>query len=335
MKEIITVLTLLLVVALSGCGEEEVNPFTAPEEGFQLTETDTLDFTYNNGLEETELFSYQFANTYYLYKDAETETNETHYDFTNINDYRLMSDDFKTFIESFDMIKLVKTSSTINSDLELSKGATDSSYNYDKLTVYTSTEVYASIVTTNGVQMRISYSIFDTNKGEFYVPSYIVIETVELHESIHFNFLNPTNEYNNNHAAIVDFKTSLIVLPPRTAYEQEFLTEKETDLSEGDYFTQITSINAGMLGEYDVCSTEDQIECFDKITYGVFAQVYESTEQEVIDFYVDNFRGNYEGETFYFIVNGETFKITNIEETQIQDSANNVLTVVNINIEFY
>lgn len=332
MKKTMMLLTLLLVITLTGCSE---NPFEVPKEGYELIKTNEFLLIHNDGLEQEEVYSYTFTNEYYMYIPSESLTNEVHYDFTNINNYKDISDDFKAFIESFEFIETDEQDVDYGNKVDFSKGASEDDYNYKTIKVNEATDVYANITTSNGVQIRATYTIFDTEEGILYIPSYVVIETIDLHQSIRYDFLADTNDYNEIDVAIINYKTSFVALPPRTAYETEWEIERLSDLDSIDYFTRVYSHEYNQFGVYEVCTIELTTDCVDAEYFTLQAQVYDATIDDVQDFYINNFRGSFDGIGFYFISDNTTFRITSFEEGQVTDSNGERITVVNMTIEFY
>lgn len=334
MKKAMTlVLGLLLVLTLSGCGED---PFAVPKDGYHLIETDTLTLIHNNGVEETEIFTYTFNHTFIMYTKDEQDINEVHYDFSNNNNYKDISDEFKTFLDSFELIKTDEKLAEFSSKVDFSTGATEGDFNYKTIELTGETlEVYANITTENGVLLRITYTIFDTEEGMLYIPSYIVIETVDLLESTHYDFLNEPNDYDEIDVAVVNHQSFIVALPPRTAYESEYEKLKETDLADNNYFERIYKHELGWYGEYDACENIDDTDCVPVEQYTLQAQVYDSTVEEVQDFYINNFRGNFDSTSFYFISDNQAFRITSFEEATVTGSDGAPVVVVNMTIEFY
>ena len=333
MKKIIAILTIALTLTLTGCGED---PFEVPKDGYHLIETDTFTLTHNNGVEETEVFSYTFSQSYYMFTKDEMDVNEVHYDFTNINNYQALSDDFKAFIDSFDLIEIEENKGNYSDKIEFSTGATEGDYHFETLEITgDSYDVYANITTSNGVLLRLTYTVFDTEVGILYIPSYVVIETVDLHQSTHYNFLAEPNEYDQIDVAIVDYVSTIVALPPRTAYELQYETLKHSDIVNDDYFQRIYTHELNLFGEYDVCLDGETEDCVEQETFSLQAQTYNATISDVQSFYINNFRGNFDSESFYFISDNTTYRITDFEEVQVTTDSGERITVVNMTIDFY
>lgn len=330
-KLLLIAITLLLTISLSACKETE-DPFKGLD-GYTLLETDTISLTHSNGVTEQEIYSYTFTNEYYMFIKDDSLQNTVHYDFTNINNYKEISADFKAFLDTFDIISEDSVGGGYGDSVELSTGATEGNFNLEKVDIQDGGEdIYAYIVLRNGVQLRISYSVFKTAQETYYIPSYIIIETIDIHHSVGYNFLGVNNEYFDTKAVLIDYSTNITALPPKTGVQLDFEEEQETDLHDLGYFQRVLETDETLFGEKEVCSDIVTDNCIDKEYFSIQAQVYDSSIQEVQQFYIDYFSGTYFYEDFVFVNDGVTFYIHSMEEVTVNIDGRAV-QVVNMIVE--
>lgn len=331
MKKITALLLIVLVFTLSACSNDKEHPFQ-PKDGYTFIETDTISLTHSNGVTEQVIYSYTFDHEYFMFLKDESLPNQVAYDFTNINDYKAISDDFKAFLDTFTIISEDVISANYGNVVDLSTGALEDSFNYEEVSITSGKDIYGYIVLRTGVQIRISYSIFETETDTYYIPSYIMIETIDLHHSVGYNFLGIDNEYFDSKAVLIDYKSNIVALPPKTGVEIEFAEEKKTDVHDLGYFQRVLETSETYYGEKDVCSDVITTNCIDKEYFVIQAQVYESSIEEVQQFYIDYFSGTYFYEDFVFVNDGVTFFIHSMEEVTVQLNGKAV-QVVNMVIE--
>ena len=332
MKKLLLIISVLaLTITLTGCTKGD--PFEEME-GFSLLETDTISLTHSNGIAETIVYSYTFDNEYFVFEKDESLQNTVHYDFTNINNFEDISEDFKAFLDTFDIIVEDMVVVDYGSTVELSNGAANGDFNYEEVDVIGDTkDVYAYIITDDGVRLRLTYTMFNTADGVYYIPSYIIIETIDLHKAVSYTFLDPNNDYFGSNAVEIEYQTYSVALPPKTGVLLQFETDSEDDTFDLGYFKRVLSTDETYSGLIDICQIEDEEDCISREYYKLDAQVYNSTIREVKDFYVENFGGTYYYEDFLFISDGIAFKISGFEEVQVNGDNGEIITVVNMVVE--
>jgi len=236
MKKILFALSLFFVITLTGCQEK---PFESDVDGYVYDETDTIMFEFNNGLETLEFFRYTFDTELKLFVNEDA----TIYNFKNINDYQVASDEIIKLLAYYEDTVLYRSRLTTLFDevIELSTGATEDDYNLKKVTH--DGDVYiedAFIVTENGVTMLINYSKFSVDGEAIFVPSYIQLFASTIHQELSWEYLGENNEYDEDSKKVIRYEQFLVPLPMKTGVSSSYETLLETG-TEIDEFTRLVS----------------------------------------------------------------------------------------------
>jgi len=327
MKKILFALSLFFVITLTGCQEK---PFESDVDGYVYDETDTIMFEFNNGLETLEFFRYTFDTELKLFVNEDA----TIYNFKNINDYQVASDEIIKLLAYYEDTVLYRSRLTTLFDevIELSTGATEDDYNLKKVTH--DGDVYiedAFIVTENGVTMLINYSKFSVDGEAIFVPSYIQLFASTIHQELSWEYLGENNEYDEDSKKVIRYEQFLVPLPMKTGVSSSYETLLETG-TEIDEFTRLVSDSTENVGIWFPCIEVSLDPCISPTSTILEVQIYEMTLLEVKDFYEVFFGGlNIDGE-FSFINNGETFTLYDTEEVQVRDGQGEIIDVVNAKI---
>jgi len=327
MKKILFALSLFFVITLTGCQEK---PFESDVDGYVYDETDTIVFEFNNGLETVEFFRYTFDTEIKLFVNEDA----TIYNFKNINNYQIMSDEITKLLDYYKDTILYRSRSTTyyDDEIELSTGATESDYNLEKITHDGDVLIEdAFVVTENGVTMLINYSKFQVDGKFLLVPSYIQLFATTIHQEVSWEFLGANNEYSEESKKLISYQQLIVPTPMKTGVSSSFETLLETG-TQIDEFTLLVSDSTENQGTWLPC-TNDAIDlCIDPASTTLEVQIYEMNLTEVQEFYEVFFGGLYIDGEFSFINNGQTFILYEMEEVQVRDGLGEIIDVVNAKI---
>lgn len=327
MKKILFILSLVLVTTLTGCGDK---PFESDLDGYEYTETDTISFSFNNGVGTAERFRYTFDAEYKMFINEDS----TIYNFKNINDYKKMSDALNDLLNHYPGTIKYRTRLSTDFDdvVELSTGANKSDYNLKKFTH--DGDVYiedAFIVTENGVTMMISYTRFSIDGETIVVPSFIQLYVSTIHRELTWEYLGEDNEYYDENSKVISYEQIIVPLPMKTGVSSSYETLLETG-TEVDPFTRVVTDSSKKLGLYIPCDEDTTAMCINPTSTILEVQIYEMSLDQVKEFYVDNYGGLYIDGMFAFINSGNTFILYETEEVEIRDDQGGIIDVVNAKI---
>lgn len=333
MKKLTLFISIILILGLSACSNK---PFESDDDDFTLEESSVISFTYDNGLTTETIFEYTFSQSYKYFINSEG----TILNFSNINNYKDLTNDIKTLLEayegrvSFDTV----TSYDYKNKQKLSLGASENDYNYEKITVNeVAYNVNAYISVENGVNLLISYTVFIVGEEQYYIPSFIQMFVAEIHEGISYETLVENNEYNEYAGELIHYKKLIIPTPMKTGFDIPFETMQENDAVIIDSFTRFESIIQEDASEWPTCEILDSsmTSCTEGKYTEVDIQVYDMTANEVYDFYVNNYSGGNDGRDFVFVNMGYTFVLENIDEVEVELQNGSISTVTNATIKVF
>ena len=329
MKKLYLLLALVLVFTLTGCMNR---PFKADKE-YEYIYTDTVNYVFNDGVTETELFTYTFDQEFHMF----IHESDTIYNFKNINNYKELSTELEVFLDSFDIISYSREeNSNYREKLELSLGATEKDFNYEKVNIGdVAIDVNAFIVTEEGVNILLSYTEFTIDEEVYLVPSFLQIFTHVIHTEISHEYLGADNDYVEEQAKLINYNHIIVPIPTKTGVESTFYDMQDIDLKEIDDYTRIVEDDTNNTGVHPLCTAEIIEDCIEEKYTQLNVQMYEYTIDEVYDFYYEHYSGSYDGMDFVFVLNGYTFTITNMEQKQVRLSNNEVVDVVNAIIRMH
>lgn len=330
MKKRLFLLSLILVFTLTGCQDK---PFESDLDGFTFEETDTLVFDYDLGNGSEELFRYTFDQELMLFVNED----RTIYSFKNINNYEVISDEIKGLIDTYtDTMKLRSVVSNDFKDvIELSLGATEDDYNFEKVTHDGEVSIEdAFIVTENGVTMIISYSKFTVDGEALYIPSYIQLFVHTIHQEVSWEFLGENNDYSDDRMKLITYDLLVVPTPMKTGVASSY-DDLVTSDSEVDAFRRVVNDSTINTGIWTVCSSETTSDCINPISTTLDVQIYEMTIDDVKVFYEDHFSGQYIDGYFTFFNLNQAFVIYDMEEVEVRADSGEIIDVVNAKIRLF
>ncbi len=313
MKKVLLLSLLLISFSfLTSCSR---NPFRALP-NTEIEHTNVLTFDYFNGKTTEELFNYQFSQDYYFFKG----TVDSNYRFTSINNYLDISNDFITFLNTYDTIIVYDKflNERYGDSLRLSLGATDGNYNLEDVSsddaIY---DVDAYITLENGVRMIFSYTEFYHNSQLIIVPYYLSFITYEIHQAYLKEYLPVNNEYVDEKAVLTKYHTILIPLPPKVGKVESTFNDKTNDLKDLGNFLRLEKDFANTPSKViEVCNTSTEENCFNPEYSSLTGLIYDYSDIEIITFYETYFNGGYQGDDFTFFVDDIAFLLT-LEQTNV------------------
>jgi hypothetical protein len=331
MKKITLLLTILLVLSLTACSN---SPFETDDEGYTFLETDELTYTHNDGTMEEVIFTYTFTQEYKMFVNEDGNI----YNFKNINNYKEMSTELKALFDHFGQrVSITKEASTgYSQKQELSLGATEDDFNYEKITVdELAFNGIAYISVDNGVTMFVNFTEFTVDEESYFIPSFIQLFTYEIHAEQSWTWVNSDNEYADTQGVIVNYKTLVVPVPMKTGADSPFdelLAGVEAVI---DHFIRFVERITAYEGVWEICVPNQIDDCIDESYTELSVQIYEMTISDVTDFYSDYYSGGHDGYDFVFVNRGITFVITDMEEVQVRLDNDQVVDVVNATIRVY
>jgi hypothetical protein len=327
-KIVLMMMVLALMMGLSGCKSK---PFD-DEEGYVLEETNELVYTYYNGFIDQRLFEYVFLDELYVYVKEDSSV----YNFTNINNYVVVSDNIKALLESFDDVIYNETLlENFDDSIELSLGASVDDFNMIDVDLEGDTyQVDAMITYDNGVNIVVSYHDIIVDGEHYFIPSYIQFYTVDIHKEVSWEYLGEDNEYDKDPVKVIRYETLIVPVPPRTGADNPFSDLVSDDIEEVGYYTRVI----GLEEDY-----EEEILCVDGVTEDcvevsyteISVQIYYATFDDVLLFYETNYSAAYDGDNFTFYNLGYRFNMYDIEEVSVRDDNDEIIDVVNAVIRIY
>lgn len=315
--------SIIALLTLTACGTK---PFESDVDEFTFTETDTIHLM--DG--DTEIYTYTFEDELKLFVNEAEDI----YNFKNINNYKVASDNIIAFMESFgDNVSYRTTQLNFANKVELSLGATEDDYNTENFE-YTG-NVYskdAFMTDDTGVTVILSYTEFSIDGEKIVVPSFIQLFVNVIHIEESWEYLDASNEYMDESAKRITYSHIVVPLPMKTGVKSSFDELSSTGTLVDD-FTRVVASNTSNTGTWTACTDEQETECIDPQSTTLEVQIYEMDEDDVIEFYEQNFGGVQNGDEFVFVLNGNTFVLYNIEVVQVKDDSGTVITVTNANIK--
>lgn len=326
MKKLTSLLLVAFLFTLTGC---ENNPFE-PEEGYELQTITELIYTHNNGVTKEIIFDFDLEHETKVFYNEE----EQHIKFGNINNYQDISEDFKSLIDSFgDRIYYVHETADFKA-IDLSLGSTEENYNLQKFAVEEASKVFAYASTSSGLTVILSYHEITIDGTMYYIPSYLEYVVNEIHTEVAWEFLGEDNEYTELNAKIIHYQTILVPTPMLTASTSEYLKIQTNDLKTLSNFKRLVTNDTNDTGTWNLCETETD-NCIEENSIDLEIQVYDMDTEDVFAYYEDYHSGSlYKGE-FIFICNGNTFTLSDLTESNVQNDQGRTVTVVTATVKLY
>jgi len=319
MKKILTFMLLSIsVFSLTACS---VNPFKAPV-GTEFVESDTLSFDYYNGKNTQTLFEYTFSKEYYFFIDMFGGN----YNFTAINHYKDISDEFISFLEYYeDYIEYDRfLNAGYGDELKLSLGATDRDFNLTEISVDDDVyDVDAYISIENGLRIIFSYTEFYHDGEVIIIPYHLSILAYDIHETILKEYLPANNDYVSEKAILTEYITHIIPLPPKVGVWPSSFDYKENDLKDlGHYLRIVEDTEDNPVHTEEVCTDGVTENCFEREFSVLSGFIYNYSINEIVAFYELNYGGRYDGDNFIFFSASLSYKISLAESTMNIDYDN-------------
>ncbi len=331
-KGILLILLSISTILLVSCSS---NPFTAPA-GTEIVESDTISFTYYNGVNSEKLFEYTFSNEYFYFIGPLG----INYSFTTINNYLEISDEFIAFLEYYEgnIVYDKYLNDSYGDELKLSLGATDGNYNLSKISIDNNIyDVDAYISIENGLKIIFSYTQFYHDEQLIIVPYHLAIIAYDIHELYLKEYLPADNDYVSEKAILTKYITHIIPLPSKVGFLSSF--HNNDDLKDLGYYSRIIIDNTSNVPHIEeVCSDTNTENCFEKQYSILEGIIYNMHLNSVITFYQDNYNGRYIEEDFIFTINNENYKIVLISgvlQIDYSDQAGTTEDIVNFEITKY
>lgn len=330
MKKLLFAFSLLIVFTLTGCQDK---PFETDLDGYTFTETDNITFEFDSGNGSVELFRYTFDTELKVF----ISESGTVYNFTNINDYQVASDEIEKLLAQYEDTTMFRTRERTDfaDEVELSTGATEDEYNY--VMIAHDGNVFqedAFIVTENGMTMIVSYTRFFIDGERLYVPSYIQLFVNTIHQEVSWEFLGVDNEYSEDRMKLITYELLIVPTPMKTGAFSSY-EEMIDNNSEVDDFTRVVSDSTDHSGTWPVCSGDTSNNCINPISTTLDVQIYEMTIDDVKLFYEENFGAQYVDGYFTFFNLDQAFVIYDMEEVQVRDDLGEIVDVVNAKIRLF
>lgn len=270
MKKLLVLLLLLcFTITLSGCTPD---PFEGPD-GSTLKEDNVFSFTFNNGLDVQEVYTYELSNNIYFFEGPF----DNNINFTNINNYLVMSHEMKRFINSFDYVIYDRHPADYGSYIDVSTKASSGNYNDITIKVSEGTDIDAYFVTENGVEIVFFYTEF-THEGEtLIIPSSIFGFTHSIYDIYGYK----AEKVNDTYQVDYYYRSFIVPVPPQSVVASDFdFKESNKSIEETQYLTSFFDENpTGDFQQVDIETT-------------LYVEVNENFSIEDIDlFYKENFNG--------------------------------------------
>jgi hypothetical protein len=303
MKKYLFVLMVTLVFALSACSSK---PFVGPA-GTVFTEDDRIMFYYDNGETETLQYELRFSQNYYFF----TSDLPNNYDFTSINNYKAISDDFKDFLDEYKgyIVRKIYVNESVGDTITLSKGA--SSTNFNSIDVSVDGKVWDVddyIAVENGVRIVFSYTEFYHDGELIIVPFHLAFLTADIHELTGVTYLGEDNEYAHESAVYYTYKTHVVPLPPRSGFLSTY--RDGTEIEDLGFFHRVVpDISNHPAGVVENCSVTVTEDCFETTYTSASGFIYDTTVTNVIVYYTELYNGHYIGDDFVFEYDGIQYVI--------------------------
>jgi len=319
-----------MVFTLSGCQEK---PFDSDIDGYEYTVSDELVFNFDNGSGSTELFKFLFDEELKMFVNDD----KTIYNFKNINDYTVASAQIEKLITMYeDTIKYrTYVLTDVDEVIKLSAGATEDDYNL--VDVSHDGEVVsedAFITTENGVSLIVSYTKFIIDGEDVYVPAYIQLFVDTIHLETSWDYLGSDNEYSDDPMKVITYELIVVPLPAKTGALSSY-EELESSGTTLDDFSRAVNTGDNIVGTWLPCSNGEYEGCIFPISTTLEIQAYETTQNDVMVFYEENFGARYNDGNFTFFSNGQAFVLYDIQEVQVRDDNDEIINVVNAKIRLY
>ena len=330
MKKIALLLTIILVFTLTGCSEK---PFVSDVDGFTFTETDKIVYSVDSGVVKTDVFELSFSKNFKMFINED----QSIINFKNINNYLEVSDEIKRILDEYGQRVSLRKIATTNyrTKQELSLGADESNYNYEKITVdELAYDVSAFIAVDNGVTMFISFTEFTVGDESLYIPSFIQLFVNEIHREISWEYVGENNDYTNLPGKIIRYEKIIVPLPMKTGADSPFAELTANDgLMIDDYTRFIDEV--GTVGTWELCGVGETENCIEENYTELNVQIYEMNIQQVYDFYEQYYSGSYDNGSYVFVNRGYTFTIDEMEEVEVRQSDDSIVNVVNAVIRIF
>ena len=333
-KTLLLTLLFISIVLLTACSKNPFNPLP----GTELVQSDTLSYNYYNGQNTVELFEYTFSQEYYFFIGL----SNVDYNFTSINNYQDISNEFITFLEYFD--EYIIYDKYINNDLDdslrLSLGANGGDYNLTDVSVDGDIyDVDAFISTDNGLRIIFSYTEFYHNGELIIIPFYLSVIAYDVHEAYLKEYLPANNEYTPEKAILTKYITHIIPFPPKIGMWTSTFDEKDDDLLDlGHYMRIIQNTGNNTSHTEEVCTSEITENCFESEFSILTGFIYEYSIEDTVSFYETNYGGRYDGNNFIFFVDGSSYKLSLAQgsvEISYEDRANETVDVITFEVTKY
>jgi len=291
MKRIAILIAIIsLVVTLSGCS---ARPFEGSD-GMVFKEGGTISFDYNNGTEIEEVYFFDFNEELYYFEGPFDNS----FSFTAINNYKTASTEMKRLIDSLDMALFDRLEGDYGDTITLSLKASETNYNEIKLDIASGFDVDAYFTTEDGVDLIFFYTEFDIDGEIIVVPNSIY---AFVHQIYKITGVESVLEGSDNVTADVKlrYESFIVPVPPRSSVSVDSKIPNLSDSIE-------SYINLTVDDDLIICNNDTSF-CYEETT-SLVVKVHESyTEDDVYDFYLDNFDGEYNSNGFLFHNLGQTF----------------------------
>lgn len=293
MKRIAILIAIVsLVVTLSSCSNR---PFEGSD-GMVFKEGGTISFDYNNGTEIQEVYFFDFNEELYYFEGPFDNS----FSFTAINNYKTASTEMKRLINSLDMALFDRLEGDYGDTITLSLKASETNYNEIKLDIASGFDVDAYFITEDGVELIFFYTEFDIDNEIIVVPNSIYAFVNQI-----YKITGVESVLDGSDGVTADVKLSyqsfIVPVPPRSAVSVE---SNIFDLKENIENYISMSINDELI----ICNNDTSF-CYEETT-SLLVKVHESfSEDDVFDFYLDNFGGEYNSNGFLFHNLGQTFRL--------------------------
>lgn len=303
MKKILFVFMMALITVLSACSSQ---PFVGPA-GTVFTEDDRIEFYYDNGDTEAKIYELRFSQNYYFF----TSDLPNNYDFTAINDYKAISDDFKAFLDTYKdyIVREIYVNESVGDTITLSNGASSTNFNSVDVSVDGKVwDVDDYIAVENGVRIVFSYTEFYHNEELIIVPFHLAFITADIHELTGVTYLGDNNEYSHDNAVYYSYMTHILPLPPKSGFLSTYTDGNEIE-DLGFFNRVVLDLSNHPVGVMENCSITLTENCFETSYTSASGYIYDMTISEVITFYTDLYDGNYIGDDFVFEYDGIQYMI--------------------------
>ncbi len=323
-----------IIITLSGCKSE---PFTAPF-GTEFVESNSIEYYYFNGETSVLMFEYIFSEDIYYFKSPISGS----YDFKTINNYQMISDEFKMFLASYDdyIIEDRYIFTDHDGSLALSLGATETDYN--TIDVIVDDDVYdvdAYISIENGLRAIFSYTEFYSDGELIIIPFHLSIISVDMHEAYLKEYLPENNDYVSEKAILTKYITTVIPVPPKTIINNVGIYNETTDLADLGYYLTIVKDNSTLEPHTEIACDEDVFDnCFSIEFTTITGTIYDLDLIEVFAFYQSNYNGSVIDDYLLFENSGNVYKIVlsnSIVNIDPLNTDSELITVVTFEISIY